>query len=222
MFTAKELIDEVGEGLETACVDRQKILRWLNKALLSVASEAGIYLPELLVEGRSLSSFAGRNYTFLPQDYHKQVTSVMADNMPVRVYDSLANLKLAFNGLRDDAGNMCGVATQGNKIFYQPVPATQQVMVIGYYRKPEQLEDSDNSYPEGATGSYSFYECLTSYALWKLYGKIENGVEGPMANTAYYKNDFYENLETLRDFCTRDTGPDNTEPASEPIQLFND
>lgn len=221
MLSTRELINEVEEGLGTGYIERKAMLRSLNKALLSIADKADLYLPELLVTGRSLSSFAGRNYTTLPSDYHKKITSVVINDSSVRVFSSLANLELEFNGLSSRVGDICGVATQGNKIFYQYVPAAQQVMVIGYYRKPQPLVDSVSSFPEGATGSDSFYECITSYALWKLYNKIENGIEGPMSNTLYYKNEFYENLEPLRDFCTRDIGPGNTEPASEPLQLFN-
>lgn len=221
MLSAKELIDEVDEIVDSSCIERKTILRALNRGMLAITSEADIYLPELLVEGQSLSSFAGRFYTFLPANYHKKITSVMINGSPVRVFSSVDNLKLEFNGLTNVSGDICGVATQGNKIFYQRVPGVRTDMVIGYYRKPEQLTDSDGSYPEGATGTDSFYECIISHAIWQLYKKIENGIEGPMSNTAYHKNEFYENLESLRDFCTRDLGPGNTEPGSEPIQLFN-
>jgi hypothetical protein len=220
MFFTKELIDEIDENISSACFDRVKILRGLNKALFAIASVDDIYLPDLAVEGRLLSSFVGRNYTTLPADYHKKITSVLIDNAPVPIYASLSRLKEQFNGLTDAQGKICGVATQGNKLYYQKVPSDKQSIKIGYYRKPEEMIDVQGDSPEGAAGSGYFYECLVSHAIWKFYSAIEDGIEGPMSNTAYYKNEFYENLDLLRNFCHRDAGPDTVVPTQVPFQLF--
>lgn len=220
MFSTKELVDEVGEGVGSACLDRVKILRGLNKALFAIASVEDIYLPDLVVEGRLLSSFVGRNYATLPADYHKKITSVLINDSPVTIHASLSRLKEQFNGLTDAQGEIRGVAAQGNKLYYQKVPAVKQLMKIGYYRKPDKMVDVQGDSPEGAAGSESFYECLVSHALWKFYSQIEDGIEGPMANTAYHKNEFYENLDLLRNFCHRDAGPDTVVPTQVPFRLF--
>jgi hypothetical protein len=93
-------------------------------------------------------------------------------------------------------------------------------LTIGYYKKPEEILDSDGSYPDGATGCQHFEECIRSYALWKLYQGIEDGMEGQKVNTGYYKNEFYENLEELKDFCSRDIGPGTIEPGYDPFEIF--
>jgi hypothetical protein len=222
MFSVKELIDEIEEITNTSCHDRAKILKQLNKSLRFVASVEDLYLPDLLVYKRSINSFGGRGYCALPSDFHKKIVSVRINNLPVKVHDSVASLRKAYEGILDDSGEILGVAAQGQKLFYQQVPVDQINIYLSYYRRPEELSDASGSFPEGITGVEQFDECLTAHASWKIYSKIEDGMEGQKVNTMYYKNEFYENLESLRNFCTRDAGPDATEPGSDPFQLFND
>lgn len=221
MLSVHDLITDIDCELNTSGTDRKYLLRRLDRALLAIAGTADLYLPELLEHSITILSVAGKHSCSLPSNFHKKITSVLVEGSAVRVYSSVSELEQVFGGLRPDrTGAIRGVAAQGGKLYYQSVPVERAELSIGYYRKPSALTDSSSCFPEGVSGCNELDECLISHVLWKEYRRIEDGMEGQKVNTGYHKMEFYENLDMLRDCCTRDTGPDTTEPGSEPYSLF--
>ena len=56
----------------------------------------------------------------------------------------------------------------------------------------------------------AYDEALVSYACWKLFMRIEQGLEGPKTDTLFYKGQYLEALDDL------DSGLGKARPRPEP------
>jgi len=110
----------------------------------------------------------------------------------------IANSFIAFvetYPLLNKIGTISESIEHGGKLYYQGIPKIAETITLHYYRKPiDMVEDTDT--PDGIPNHLQI-SLLTSFAAWKSYEILEDGIEDKTPNTIKYKNIF---LETLRTF----------------------
>lgn len=98
-------------------------------------------------------------------------------------------------GLTKQATLIRGVAAVRPLLYYAPIPIADTVLTIRYQQKPSAItlstELDDHILP------YGFTDIWENYVLWKLFSKIEQGMEGQKVDTSYYMNLFVGYMDEL-------------------------
>lgn len=98
-------------------------------------------------------------------------------------------------GLTKKATLIRGVAAVRPVIYYAPIPIADTALTLRYQKKPPAItlstELDDHILP------YGFTDIWENYVLWKLFAKIEQGMEGQKVDTNYYMNLFIGYMDEL-------------------------
>lgn len=188
---AREVEDIVQDSPVTSDVATK-----INNGLRDVAGR--VLLPGLSTVGTVETT--ENNYVALPDDFHRNLSEwahSTTHNRRVPVYGSVPDLFRRFRQL-DLAGSVVGIARQGRYIYYQRIPETAETIKIAYYKIPDTLI-YDGTEPE-CLPAHLHEQLLVSYACWKYFERIEDGMDGNKPNTAMYKGNYMEALVELRAF----------------------
>ncbi|MBA3015337.1 MAG: hypothetical protein KKD63_11085 [Proteobacteria bacterium] len=209
MSTAIDLIEEVQDVIQDDAYDEDMILALINKAMDVISAK--VLLPGLETTS-TVSTTADENTVALPVDYHRELFKVHNDSIErdVIVFSTTASLyRMCLGAVKSEAGNVKAVAMLGNNLRIHFVPTTAQDLTLWYYRKPASLV-ADTDEPDGLP--LQFHDMLTNYAAWKLFDKIEDGIEGKKVNTDHYMTLFIDALENGLPCYVEDLGVSRREP----------
>lgn len=183
-MTVYELKEEVESNIQDDSFS-SKILSLLNRGVNDLADE--IQIPGLYT---SVDTYTDTNaaYVSMPENFHKLLR---------RVYSS-ANSNwvnvVPFNELLDEypeldnEGVVKDVAVNGSNLYYQGIPTTVDTLTLWYYRKPTAMA-ADTDSPDGIPCFYHS-ALLTNFVCMKIFGLIEDGIEGQKVNTAFFRNEY--------------------------------
>ena len=202
---SESLADEVADIVQDPSYSHSDIIRTMNVGLRYIAGR--VLLPELEAWA-DLETDPNVNHIPLPADYQKNLRYChsVTHNRQVRIVGSLLQSYRQFSEL-DQGGRVVHVMPKGRSLYYQRVPSTAETLRIAYYKYPDRLFsrwEKPTCLPVHLT-----HELLVSYAAWKLFSKIEDGVEGQKVNTQYYKGLFDIAMAELTFFL----GPEEREPV---------
>ena len=211
MPTLEELRTRVSDNLQDSDrISDDRIDQVLNEGLKFCARE--IRLPALESEG-TVTTLAGLNKVAIPASWSYQrglYAAEVIDQGFIEVASSLVILRMNYPefGTTDQTGDIRVVAVSAGSLVYHPVPDLPVEVTCRFYRVPETMtrdSDAPEGLPEDLAGVL-----LESYALYRLYPLIENGLEGPQANTLYFKTLFDEYLGNLDSYISE--GQSSPEP----------
>ncbi|MEJ2200908.1 MAG: hypothetical protein P8X63_07830 [Desulfuromonadaceae bacterium] len=211
MATLEELRNRVSNNLQdTDRIPDDLITQALNEGLAFCARE--VRFPGLESEG-TVSTVPGANRVAIPVDwaYQRGLYAVeVAGEDRVEIASSLAILRMANSefGTGEFEGPVHTVAVSNGYLYYFRTPAEAVELLCRFDRSPDKLV-RDSDVPEGIPEELAGV-LLESFALWRLYPLIENGLEGPQANTLYFKTLFDEYLKNLDSFISE--GQSSPEP----------
>lgn len=209
MSTAIDLIEEVQDVIQDDAYDEDMILALINKAMGIISSK--VLLPGLETTG-TVSTTADVNTVPLPADYHRELFEVHNANTErnVLLFSTTASLyRRCPRAVKGESGDVMAIAMLGNNLLVHFIPTSAQDLTLWYYRKPAPLV-ADTDEPDGLP--LQFHDMLTNYAAWKLFDKIEDGIEGKKVNTDHYMTLFIDALENGLPCYVEDLGVSRREP----------
>lgn len=192
MATVIDLIEEVQDVIQDDAYDEDTILSLLNRAMGLISSK--VLLPGLEAMS-SLATAPAVNVVSLTADYHRELFKAYnaTTECGILLFSSTASLyRRCPRAVKAEVGDVKFVALTGKSLMIHAVPASAQDLTLWYYRKPVVLVE-DNDEPDGLPPQ--FHDMLSNYAAWKLFDKIEDGIEGKKVNTDHYMTLFLDALE---------------------------
>lgn len=210
MTTLAEMVQDVEDIIQDTDITTLAADK-INAGLKDVAGRVLIPGLETVAE---IDTTAGVNYVALPDNFQRTLgrwAYSNTTNRMITVYPSLPQLYKVVSKL-DLAGNVFGIARQGLNLFYQRVPAAAQTLKIQYFKLPTTLSASADE-PD-CLPVHLHSDLLVSYACWKYWEKIEQGMDGKKPNTTMYKGLYDEAVGSLQAF----TGPF----ADTPIEIVDE
>jgi hypothetical protein len=132
--------------------------------------------------------------------YHRGLyAAAVPTGNPIKVVASIGLIKDKYPEIDNELieGPIQFLTIRSGQLIYYPVPEVVTTVYCKFYEVPFTLaksKDVPTYLPDHLHGPL-----LESYALWKVYAKIEDGNEGSKINTKYYKNEFKEAFDELDD-----------------------
>jgi len=212
-MNAEEIIDEIILKVDSDDVedDREQVLKLINRAHGYLTNH--ILLPGLADGFATVSTVVDDYKVDMPDDYSRGLflarTNVNGFEKDLTIVETLAEIVSVYPNLSftADIGSVNIVAAQRNTLYYYMVPSTVTEIGLFYHRKPTPMEDVYTSYPDGLTETgvddEAWNEALIYYACWKLFAKIEQGLEGKKIDTSYNANVFNDMVDQLELFSVR-------------------
>ena len=209
--TSQTLADEVLDKAQDGSFSYDDVLKYFNDCLAALAGE---FLLEDLERWEDIYTDPGANNTALPADYMRNLRFAhsVTHNRKIRIQGSVIQMFRWYSQL-DRVGPARQCAIKGKRLYYQLVPSTAERLKINYFAYPERLRtrnDKPTCLPEQLVD-----DLLGNFALWKIFNKIEDALEGPKPNTLYYKGLYDEAKAQLTAFL----GPEEREPQEFPDEM---
>jgi hypothetical protein len=199
-MNAKELIEEVIDLVDDDWVDEKRALKAINAAQVAVARK--VLLPGLADGSDTVTTLTTGNEVALPTDYLRELYYCSVDGQYPNVWSNLMLLGQEMGHLELKVGPVTDVCTLGSNLFYMNSPSTAVTLNLRYYRKPTAMTRSAESYPDGlevGNGSEEDYEnAILSHAAWKLFLRIEAGVEGEAKDSTRHSNLFTYHIKEMQ------------------------
>lgn len=194
-----EMVTNILETVDDDSVTETKVKNLVNEGILLCASK--VRLPEFESTG-TFDTVVDAHSVAIPDawNYHRGLyAAAIPDGDPIEVVSSIGIVKSHYPEIDAELieGAIEFLMIRNSQLLYFPVPIEVKTVYCKFYERPTPLaksKDVPTYLPDHLQAPL-----LESYALWKLYAKIEDGNEGTKVNTRYYKNEFKENFEDLDD-----------------------
>ena len=197
MATTGDLIDLVFNVIKDDDYDEDAIQDLLNEGLTYVAAQ--VLLPSLDTTA-TVTTGAGQSVA-LPTDFMRnlyRVAPMLSDTgrwPRIELLNNPGQFRRMIGARLNDPGDAVHAATVlGASLAYWPIPITPQAMDISYYRKPDLLVVDDDipvCLPE------AYHSLLADYACYRLWARIEDGIEGQKVNTKFALDEVARKLAEL-------------------------
>lgn len=209
--TSQTLSDEVLDKVQDGSFSHDDVLRYFNNCIVELAGE---FLLEDLERWEDLHTTAGVNHTKLPASFMRNLRFVhsVTHNRKIRIQGSVIQMFRWYEN-QDRAGPIRMCAVKGRELYYQLVPSTSEQLRLNFYAFPDRLrtrDDKPTCLPE-----HLVEPLLVSYACWKIFGKIEDALEGSKPNADRFKTEYLEAKAQLVAFL----GPEEREPQEFPDEI---
>lgn len=193
MRTGSELAETILDIVQEPSLDEDAILVKLNEFAIDVAGR--VLFPALEAEGTVNTVTTGASVS-LPVNFHRNLFACNDPRGSITVLNSKAQLMLR-NGtdLSLKQTRTASVAAAKPLLWYAPIPIEATALTLFYHRKPDAVTAS-----AGLTflPDDSYEVMAINWVCWKLYEKIEQGMEGAKVDTGYYSALYLGMLEELR------------------------
>lgn len=208
-----EMLTNVAETVDDDSISETKIKSLLNEAVVHCASK--VRLPEFESSG-TFETVVDDHSVDIPDawNYHRGLYAAsVPDADPLKVVSSIGIIKNKYPEIDAELieGYIEFLMIRNGQLLYFPVPTEIATVYCKFYEKPTPLAKSKDI--PSCLPDHLQAPLLESYALWKLYAKIEDGNEGRKINTLYYKKEFKESFDELDEDI--DKGQSSPEPLRE-------
>jgi hypothetical protein len=201
-----EMTTEVSNLIQDDSYSNTIIKNYINNTIKYIADI--VNLPGL--KGiDSVDTVVSQNYanlTGLASGFSGRLVSCLSDS--IIIYSTLEDLMANYAPDIDEAGNVEGIALEGNILWYQKIPAAAESLVFIYYQNPETLISDDDTPP--ADIPESVHRKLFVYgAAHFIYNEIEDGIDGEKVNTtaqfwqAFSSKNRHSGLSELKSILAR-------------------
>jgi len=194
-MTTKEIIALVIENIQDESYTEDDILSYINKGCGEIA--AVIPLPNLSKFG-NVTCLAGKNSVDLPKDFFRHVMHAIntTASKEAVVLHSVADLFSKFPTM-DLSGSVLTVAVHGNVLYYQGIPASDEVLSLFYTYAPKTLGKADTP---TFLPTHLHYDLLYNYACSEAWNLIEDGIDGTKVNANKFASRFQLATIKLEEF----------------------
>lgn len=186
MKLAGDVAEVVLDTVQDDAYDEDTVIALLNQCVQGLSRR--LVLPSLETEDTVTTVTDGPSVA-LPADFqrnlyfcHDQSSSLNT----IEICNSKDQLSRYYDTRLTATGTVVrGVAVARPRLYYAPIPTVATVLTIRYQMVPgviTETTDLDTITPDG------FGDLWENYALWKLYSKIEQGMEGQKVDTTHYMN----------------------------------
>jgi len=192
-----EIIDTVDDpSIETSVDLEAKV----NGAISAIAASPHIRLPELLTS-QAVDTVLAAESVAMPTEYQKGLHWCFnkATGNEVFVADNMGVMRHRFTD-QSLVGPVVAVCVTGKKLNYQGIPGAAETLQLGFYGKPPIYSGDDE--PDCLPVEFQD-DIPVHYCCWKLFAKIESGLEGAKVDTDYHKNEYYRGLDELGKYLNR-------------------
>jgi hypothetical protein len=213
MATLEELRNEIKVPLDDASISNEAIDSAINACLRLVARK--LLFPALETSG-VFTTDPLKTVVKIPVNWtysRNLFAAAVPDEEKIKVLASVGELAQRYPDYDTALVNspIEYIVIHGNDIIYYPSPLIATDVTCKYYSTPTPLvKDSDEPtfIPEEMQ-----IDLIVNYVLWKVWARIEDGIEGFKVNTSYHKKEFQEFFDDLDDSI--DNGQSRQEPNRE-------
>jgi hypothetical protein len=198
MATLRQLADIIAGIVDDDNYDDTQIIPYINDAVLNIASglmlSDGRTVPPLpnLHQISTIATATTLPYISLPSDYHRNLFYICDSNGDkVRFpkggdyYSFMQFMVEAPSKLLDRTGNIDIACVKGNRLYYQPIPATSETLSLYYYRKPVNML-ADDSEPDGVPDHLQI-RLIKHWVCREIFGElIEDGQDSRGSGVKYH------------------------------------
>jgi len=187
-MTLNDLMEDVIDIVQDPKLGEDRPKRLLNEGYENCLFATSDPLPDLEQQG-TVTTVLNQAHVDMPDDYLRDLNWVYDQTLDRRVtlLGGLQLLKIKYPGLAK-TGNVEHAAVSNRVLYYQGIPATRRTLSLNYYRKPT-LMANDRDTPI-MLPSHLQRRLLVNYACKELFSRIEDGLDGKKANTAYHAMEF--------------------------------
>jgi hypothetical protein len=212
MANLSELIQRVELIVQDSSFTAVIIKGFLNEGVQKLAG--GVVLPDGsttpplvdLSSDAQVETSTDLPYVALPSEsgntYHRGLFYVLSNSQDreIKIFDSWIKFLEKYR-LVDGVGSPGDVeacCVRGQRLYYQCVPATADVLRLHFYRRPVDMSAMSDQ-PDGIP--YHLHSnLLVNYACKEIYGLIEDGVDEKKINTRKYEDRFVSGCYELLRF----------------------
>lgn len=199
-MNAAEIITEVIDTVDDyAYSSRSLILKYVNSSQLLIASR--LMLPDLNNGLDTVQTVIDGHTVPVPEDYHKGLYMASVGGVGLDIHKTPTDQMLSRGPLDDEEGDVTDVSVAAKTVHYQNVPGVSVDIMLGYYRLPVEMDDSETTYPDGAIGFEEFSWAIIHHSCHVLFNKVEDGMQGAKVNTQAHKALFDEKMFLLEAYA---------------------
>jgi hypothetical protein len=171
----------------------------INEAIVYIANEPGIILPDLksIV---SVNTVVDQSYTTLPNGtttYGGKVIYASVGGEPVTCFNTLEDIMQEYPAM-DEVGDIESVAVEGQTVWYAKQPEEETAMLLLLYADPPELED-DEDIPSSIP-KHLHRETIVRRVASVMFDMIEQGEDGSKINTIVQTEFYDKGITKLREF----------------------
>lgn len=199
MNSAESLIGRVQDLVKDGSFGPSFILEKLNDGLAEVAQMTSP--PDLVAVDVELELSAGEKTVLMPADFYgPRIFKLFnrTDNVPCIVvyrFSDFAHIMKRFSSVDIECACL-----KGKSLLVSGVPTKDTVLEVTYSREPIIFEGEND---DGSAITYLPFrlgeQAIVSYAAWKIYSHIEDGIDGRKVNSESFKVDFIEAVAKIID-----------------------
>lgn len=192
--TAEELAERVLNTLQEPSLDEDAVLVKFNECAVKVSQR--VLLPALETTD-DVDTVTTDAFVALPDNFQRNLFHCQDDSVFNRIVilNSKAQMLRYHNDRLSTTGTIvrCVAAAYPN-LFYAPIPTGITTLTISYHRNPDTIISTStfDFLPAGFQDDLPF-----TYACWKFYETIEQGLEGSKPDSQYYMALYLGLLEEL-------------------------
>jgi len=191
MSTGSELADIVLDIIQDPSYTSDDAIALFNQCAVQMAGR--VLFPSLEISD-VVTAKVGEVSVSLPDDFQRNLFSCTDELSYGKIEILNSKALMERRGIPDTGTNIKAVVAAKPLLLFAPSPLKDIDLTLGYHRKPDEInaDDEVTFLPDG------FGDLLVNFACWKLYAKIEQGLEGAKTDTNYYRGLFNEQFEELR------------------------
>ena len=207
MATMSEIISVVQDNVKDSDVaTASAIITLTNRCIAEIASR--YTLPSLAASASVTSTETYK--VALPANFGKRLYHCFntTQSSECAIYDSYYDFVVKHPVPTSTAAQpVTVVVPYSGYLYYQGIPTDAETLTLYYYRVPTATGTTTGTYetvvPDGIPGAINDM-VLTNYVSWKLFSKIEQGLEGNKSDTMYYRQLYNEGLTYLFDHMAQE------------------
>ena len=194
-MTAMDIADNILDVVQEPAFDEDTVVGLLNECAQVISRR--FILPALDAEN-TVTAVNSASSVALPTDFQRNLYFCKDDTSynEIAICNSKDQVARYYDpNMSNSATLIRGVAAVGPLLYYAPMPINDTVLTLRY-QKVQAVITLATELDEYIL-PYGFQDLWKNYAIWKLFSRIEQGMEGRKVDTSYYMSLFVGLLDEL-------------------------